>query len=109
MTTGIRKAPPREASIVDAIAKHLRKTPQCLAIKTHGDVSLPAGTPDFIICYRGRYVALEVKRPGGARPTPIQRKRLADISAAGGYSCVVRSVADAANALREVDREIAKE
>ena len=47
-----------------------------------------SGTPDRIVCYRGRFVGIEVKRPGKngkvIEPTAIQHKRMREIEAAGG-------------------------
>ncbi len=52
------------------------------------------GCPDLLVCYRGRFIALEVKEPKG-RVSKIQNKVLNDISVAGGWSVVVRSVDEA--------------
>ena len=53
-----------------------------------------AGTPDLLVCHGGRFLAMEVKKPG-QYPTAIQRHRLAQVRAAGGVATVVRSVEDA--------------
>jgi hypothetical protein len=47
----------------------------------------------------GRFVALEVKRPGG-RPTTEQRNWLATVEEMGGLAAVVRSVEEADALLR---------
>ncbi len=52
------------------------------------------GCPDLLVCYRGRFIALEVKEPRG-RVSKIQNKVLNDISVAGGWAVVVRSVDEA--------------
>lgn len=50
-----------------------------------------AGIPDIIVCYRGKFIALEAKRPGG-KLTKLQEKTIKDIRAAGGKVYVVMSV-----------------
>lgn len=49
------------------------------------------GVPDFLICYAGRFISLEVKRPG-KKPTNEQRNELAWIRSAGGLDAVVTSL-----------------
>jgi hypothetical protein len=44
-----------------------------------------AGVPDIIACFNGRFVAIEVKRPG-KKPTPLQIRRLLEIERAGGFA-----------------------
>ena len=48
-----------------------------------------AGIPDIIICYRGRFLAVECKA-GFNKPTPLQEREMAEINKAGGSSMVVR-------------------
>lgn len=64
---------------------------------------LAVGSADLIGIVRtasgvGRFLALEVKRPG-ERPTAEQRKWLAVVNRAGGVAVVVRSVEDAIKAI----------
>ena len=56
----------------------------------------PAGTPDLVgyLAPSGRFVGLEVKKPG-ERPTEIQKRAGEAIRAAGGIFAVVTSVSDA--------------
>jgi len=82
-----RSTPP-EKHIQTKILKYLRTLPECWAVKA--DVS-QRGVPDIICCYRGRFIALEVKRPGG-RITPAQQATLDVICRAGGAVSVVRSL-----------------
>jgi len=41
------------------------------------------GTPDILACLRGRFIGIEVKKPGG-KPSPLQRVQLRKIREAGG-------------------------
>lgn len=79
-----------EKSIVNSIMRYLEKLPECYVIKTHGSVYV-AGQPDLLGCYKGRTLALEVKRPGG-KPTKLQQAVLKKWEAAGAIAAVVTSV-----------------
>lgn len=82
-----------EAGIVQKIRKAVEKDGGWV-LKVHGSPSQVAGIPDLIICWRGLFVALEVKRPGGSA-TPLQAHTLDEISKAGGSVGVVTSVEEA--------------
>jgi len=84
-----------ELAIRTAIVRALTER-GCWVLVTTG-VAL-SGTPDILACHEGRFVALEVKQNGGY-PSRIQRHRLAQIKKAGGEARVVRSVAEALEAL----------
>jgi len=47
-----------------------------------------SGVPDIIVCYNGCFIGIECKA-GTNKPTPLQKKNLKDIQAAGGVSLVV--------------------
>ena len=82
-----------ERAIVDAILRDL-KARGVWVTKTYGS-QLRRGLPDLICCVRGRFVGLEVKRPGRTA-TPLQEEELRRITSAGGTARVVFSVADVA-------------
>lgn len=52
-----------------------------------------SGVPDIVLCFNGRFVALELKDDEG-QPTAQQRKHLLLIEEAGGVKGVVRTLAD---------------
>lgn len=62
-----------------------------------------AGVPDFIVCYRSKFVGIECKA-GGNKPTALQYKNLKDIQDCGGVALVVDE--SNINQLREVLRSI---
>lgn len=67
------------------------------------------GVPDFIICYRGRFIGLETKAPGKlSGTTPLQRMQLGGIQKSGGYSLVADSVAPLAKVVALIDAELCK-
>ena len=42
-----------------------------------------SGAPDLICCYDGKFIAIEVKRPGKSA-TAIQERRMEEVRKAGG-------------------------
>ena len=57
-----------------------------------------SGRPDIVGCYRGRYVAIELKRPG-AKPRKIQKAYLRLIELAGGITIVASEIEPIAEVL----------
>lgn len=79
-----------EATIVAKLAAHI-KSRGGYCIKHHGSAYSHAGTPDLLACLDGRFLALEVKRPG-KRATRLQAVELGRWAAAGAVAGVVTSV-----------------
>lgn len=59
----------------------------------------------MLCCYRGRFVAMELKRPG-EQPTRIQAYRMAQVVEAGGFAFCVHSAEEARIALVQCSLEI---
>jgi hypothetical protein len=53
--------------------------------------NLREGTPDFLVCFKGQFIALEVK-VGGNHPTPEQERELQAVRDSGGKAFPVRSL-----------------
>ncbi len=66
----------------------------CNTIKAYWPVPAGMGESDLdcIICYYGRYIAVETKAPG-KKPTPRQEYCIARTQAAGGMTFVIDSEA----------------
>jgi Holliday junction resolvase len=47
-----------------------------------------SGVPDIVGCYNGTFFGIECKANGN-KPTPLQKKNLAAIAAAGGIALVI--------------------
>lgn len=47
-----------------------------------------SGVPDFLICYRGRFIAVEAKA-GSNKPTALQEAHMARIRNNGGVALVI--------------------
>ena len=90
-----------EADIVRAILTHLRSLDGCFCWKEHGGPYGTNGIPDIICCYRGRFVAFEVKTEEG-RPSRLQDAVIRKINRAGGLALVVRSVEEVKAALAAI-------
>ena len=75
--------------------------------KEHGGPYGTSGIPDIICCYKGRFLGLEAKLPGG-KLTALQRRVLDKINAAGGIGRRVESVDDVKAIIAHADAEAAK-
>jgi len=85
--------------------KYLNSRPNCKAYNMHGSRWQGAGRPDIIACYRGRFLAIEVKRPGG-KITKLQEYELLTWEYAGAVTAVVTSVEGVREIIKKLDREI---
>ena len=94
-----------ERDIVTAIRKYLASLGSDVFFwKEHGSVYGTNGVPDIICCYKGRFLGLECKLPGG-RLTKLQKRTIEKINRAGGIACRVESVEDAKRVIERVDLE----
>lgn len=83
-----------------AIARRLRECGM-FVFKVHGGPEQIAGIPDLIVCCDGRFVGLEVKRPG-EHATSLQLFTIREIQAAGGTAAVVHAVEEALDVIADV-------
>ena len=94
-----------ERDLVAAIKKYLSSLGGCIFFwKEHGGPYGTSGIPDIICCYRGRFLGLEAKLPGG-KLTVLQKRALDRINAAGGIARRVESVDDVKAVIAQADRE----
>jgi hypothetical protein len=94
-----------EKNIVNQILKHLKTLPECFSFKEHGGMYGRAGLPDIMVCYRGRFVAFEVKTATG-RLTKLQEATLRDINDAGGCAYKVTSLLEVNAILANLDERM---
>lgn len=83
-----------EYRIVQKIKKYIRSRGGWV-VKIHGGPYQDPGTPDLLVCYRGEFLAIEVKTPRGVA-SPEQLATQDDILAAGGLAIITCSVSDVA-------------
>ena len=81
----------KEKDVIDSIKEYLQTIPNLFFWKEHGGQFGTACIPDLIVCYKGRFIAFEVKRPGG-KPTLLQKLTLNKIERAKGIAKLVTSV-----------------
>ena len=94
-----------EKEIVAAIKKYLASLGSDVFFwKEHGGPYGTSGVPDIICCYKGRFLGLEVKLPGG-RLTELQKRAIQKINDAGGIACRVESVEQVQNVIALADFE----
>jgi len=75
--------------------------------KEHGGPYGTSGVPDIICCYRGRFIGMECKLPGG-RLTELQKRVINKINRAGGIARRVESVDGARAIIQQIDNELAR-
>jgi len=73
--------------------------------KIHGSEMQRRGLPDIMGCYRGRFLALEGKRPG-KEPEPLQEEILDEIRWAKGIAVWFDSVEQVRELLDSIDTSI---
>jgi hypothetical protein len=95
--------PPTEAEITSAIRALLKSLGVFAWKNWSGPMSSPKGIADILGCWKGRFVAIEVKRPGG-RISQEQERFLEAIRRHGGIGFVARSVEDVIESLGVQDR-----
>lgn len=95
---------PLEADITRAIQRMLAKRAGWWGYKVAGGAAQMRGVPDIVGCYRGRLVALEIKRPHVGRLSPLQALRIDQIRAAGGVAEVVTSPDEVSKILDSLDQ-----
>ncbi len=95
-----------ERDIVTAIKKHLASLGSDVFFwKEHGEFyGCERRCPNIICCYKGRFLGLECKLPGG-RLTELQKRAIEKINRAGGVACRVESVEDVKRVIERVDLE----
>ena len=89
----------KETVIQRQIIKHLRGM-GAWVFNVHGSPYQQVGTPDLLVGYKGRFYAMEVKRPGGVL-TPVQAKVIEEIRASGCVAGRVESIEEAIKLLEE--------
>ena len=94
-----------ERDVVAAIKRYLASLGNDVFFwKEHGGPYGTSGVPDIICCYKGRFIGMECKLPGG-RLTELQKRAIHRINQAGGIACRVESVEDVRRVIAQADAE----
>lgn len=65
--------------------KKFLKDKGCWVLKTWGGGLQRSGIPDLLVCYKGLFIAIELKAPKG-KPSDLQMWNLSKIHDAGGFA-----------------------
>ncbi len=80
-----------ETLVKKTIVAYLDTLEECWHVAYHSMGYGKRGVPDRLVCYRGRFIALEIKAPGG-KATAWQERCIGEINEAGGSAWMVSSV-----------------
>lgn len=64
--------------------KEILKSKGAYCVKQFGCAFTKSGVPDLLVCYKGRFIAVELKADKGT-PSPLQLYNLEEVKKAGGY------------------------
>ena len=73
-------------------------------VNTHGNAFERRGRPDIYLCYRGRFVGVELKRGSSYGVTPLQEKHLREIEKNGGVGIWITALQQLIDLLNSLDR-----
>jgi penicillin-binding protein-related factor A (putative recombinase) len=76
-----------EGKVKISIKKILRNSGAYFSMPFTGGYG-SSGTPDFLVCYKGKFIGIEAKTRGN-KPTQLQLKNLTEIEYAGGLAIVI--------------------
>lgn len=91
----------KEKTITSQILKYLKTEPECFAFKEHGGLYGVSGLPDIICCYKGKFMAFEVKTEKG-KLSKLQEITIKRINEAGGMAVKVTSLQEVKDVLKGV-------
>lgn len=85
-----------EASLATQVDRYLKSLGKdCWFFNVQGSGVQRAGIPDRIVCYKGIFIGLELKRPDGKGVvSPRQRIEIAKIEEAGGFCGLIEKVSE---------------
>lgn len=92
-----------EAIVKADIKKFLNTLTYCFFFMPVSNGMGSMGIPDIIVCYRGIFLAIEVKAPGKkSHTTALQDDKIAKIRTAGGWAIVADCVSDVERIIAEL-------
>ena len=94
----------REKSIENKIKTYL-KSKGAYCVKYFGNAFSQVGVPDLLVCYKGRFIGIEVKNEKG-KTSQLQNINILNIRNAGGISFVARSVEDVEGVIIAIDNSL---
>ena len=95
------RKPLLESQVQSQIIKYLNKLPECKV--TRIILSNEGGVSDLLVCYKGKFIALEIKR-SEQKADPLQVDYINEIIEAGGSGAVVWTKLQARQVLRHPEK-----
>lgn len=80
-----------ESALQTKVIAHLKRK-GAYVLNIHGN-EFQAGVPDLLCCFKGRFIAIELKY-GNNKASKLQAHRITKIQKAGGIAFVAYSTAD---------------
>lgn len=100
-----RKNP--ETAFQEKVLAHFKEHIGGYWIKIHVSSYQAKGEPDIIGCYRGFYVAIELKRPDGkGKASKLQEVKLRRIRESGGFGIIADNLEEVLKIFEEIDQRI---
>lgn len=96
---------PLESNFVSKVEKHIRTTfrDEAWFLKVGGNAAQKSGTPDILVCIKGKFIALELKREDGSgRPSEQQKIECDKIRKAGGLAIISEDFKEVKNFLNAI-------
>ena len=93
----------KERDLQPDIIKYLESV-GAYVLKTHVSAYQKQGEPDITCCYKGRYIAFELKRDEKENATKLQKYKMQCIRNAGGIALRVDSIKEVEEVLYEISR-----
>ena len=78
----------KESQFQSQVIKYLKER-GAYVLNVAGGTQIPKGTPDLLVCWRGRFIALELK-VGKNTTSELQDYHIDCISESGGVAMVIR-------------------
>lgn len=106
MRTGDKKKSKSKSELEAAFQEEAIKLIESMGgkvTKVHVSAYQSQGEPDLICCYKGRYVAFELKIDDN-KPSALQLEKIEDIRRAGGIALPVWSINEIKETLYEISR-----
>jgi hypothetical protein len=91
----------KESDIQTKILRWAEKLPEIWIVKYPGGTYGRKGVPDLLLSVKGKFLAIEVKKPGG-KPTQMQLMEQEKIRMTGSRSEIVESFVEAKDIILEV-------
>lgn len=90
-----------EKTLQNKCIRWLKSQPDCWFFKVSGSACQTPGVPDLVICWHGRFVAVELKSSIGEL-REVQLATINKILGAGGRAFVIRSFQEFTEAMENI-------